>query len=167
MDIKEVINQYVTVQEAKDIYYRAKPVIDILSTYGANHPITVREIGEKIMGEKYNEKVQRSNRYQTWTERTPEAKSLTGTITWIFRKLVDMGLATKTQKKDMEHPYTYEDEDYVYFDKNGNVIPEVVELNLANGKTIKVFATSLPEVTKKWSKFVKTGYPTVTYYTLK
>ena len=167
MNIKEVATEYTTIRMAKEVYQRVKPVLEAISTFDKGQKICVKDVGIKMMGEDYTKKVHYGMGNCGWDGRTKEAASLTGVITQAFRKLVELELATRTVVVDKDNPRFYEDEDYRYYDKDGNLLPEVVKVTLANGQEIELPASALPGTTRKWGKVTKIAYPKITYYILK
>ena len=167
MNTCEALNNYATIRNANEMINRDKPVLDAIMSFGTGNRIAVKDVGIKMMGDQYLAKIKRGKDPYSWESRSNEARSLTGCITQAFCMLVRIGQAIKTVEVDKDNPYVFEDEDYVYLDKDGNRIPEIVELTLADGSTIKVRAEAMPNVKKTWGKVKRIVYPKITYYTLK
>ena len=163
----EVLDSYSVVYKAKIFNAAHYNLIDaILAHQGEKTPLTVRGMGEEIMGEAYHKPF-------TWWNgekanfRISEARTMTSYLTQAFRKLVKLGVMTFEDRRDMEHPVTFTDHDFHFVDKDGNYIPDKVEVTINSGEKIKISAAHLPGVRQEYGDFPHTVYPKVRYYYFK
>ena len=163
-----VLRQYEVVARADRFIQDHIPIVQqVLAHQGKNERLTVCSIGEEIMGkDAYHEKY-----VYKWGEeanfRTYEARELTGVLTQIFRKLCLMGVMERHEYRDTEHPIEIETEDWIYYDREGNQLPEEIELTLVDGRTIKIAAESISGVRRKLGPCKQKIYPKMSYYTFK
>ena len=163
--VNEVLNQYVPIKVAENLRNFYTPYIEFILKHSDCDRISVRELGEELMGvEKYHEK----HRYYNGQEagfRTFEAREVTGTLTQALRKLCKMGVLTYHKEKDMSTLIEIECEDYAYFDREGHQLPNEIEVTLIDGSTIKISASQLPDVEEHFGKMKKKVHPMLAYYT--
>ena len=163
--VNEVLNQYVPIQDAERLKKFYTPYIEFILKHADRDRITVRELGEELIGvEKYHEK-HRNYKGELTPYRTYEATEVTGTLTHALRKLCKMGVLTYHKEKDMSTLIEIECEDYAYFDQEGHQLPNEIEVTLADGSTIKVKSTLLPGVEERFGKMKKKVHPILAYYT--
>lgn len=162
--VNEVLNQYAPIKVAETLRNFYAPYIEFILKHADCDRITVRELGEELIGvEKYHEK--HRNYYGELTPyRTCEATEVTGTLTHALRKLCKMGVLTYHKEKDMSTLIEIECEDYAYFDQEGNQLPNKVEVT-HNGSTIKISPALLPGVEERFGKMKKKVHPILAYYT--
>ena len=166
INTENILNTFSCVREARQFINDHKPLIDvILSHRGKEERLTVRAIGEEILGkEKYHSKGTLWNGEQAfWRDR--EAAYMTGMLTQIFRKLCYYGVVERHEVRDYDHPIEVEYEGYCYLDADGKPLPEEVEVALADGRKVKIPAGNLPGVTGGYAKTTRTVYPKIGYYT--
>lgn len=163
--VNEVLNQYVPIKVAENLRNFYTPYIEFILKHSDCDRISVRELGEELMGvEKYHEK----HRYYNGQEagfRTFEAREVTGTLTQALRKLCKMGVLTYHKEKDMSTLIEIECEDYAYFDREGHQLPNEIEVTLIDGSTIKISASLLPGVEERFGMMKKKVHPMLAYYT--
>lgn len=163
--VNEVLNQYVPIKVAEYLRNFYTPYIEFILKHSDCDRISVRELGEELMGvEKYHEK----HRYYNGQEasfRTLEAREVTGTLTQALRKLCKMGVLTYHKEKDMSTLIEIECEDYAYFDREGHQLPNEIEVTLIDGSTIKISASLLPGVEERFGMMKKKVHPMLAYYT--
>lgn len=161
-----ILNTFKCVREARQFIEDHEPLINvILSHRGKEERLTVRAIGEEILGkEKYHSKGTLWNGEEAWWRDT-EATNMTGMLTQIFRKLCLYGVMTRHEVQDMEHPIEVEYEGYCYVDGNGHPVPDEVELTLADGRKVKVPAKNLPGIKRGYGKTTRIVFPKIGYYT--
>lgn len=163
--VNEVLNQYVPIKDAERLKKFYTPYIEFILKHVDCDRITVRELGEELMGaEKYHEKYRYYNG-ELAHYRTYKATEVTGTLTQALRKLCKMGVLTYHKEKDMSTLIEIECEDYAYFDKNGHQLPNEIEVTLVDGSIIKISTSQLPGVEERFGKMKKKVHPMLTYYT--
>ena len=163
--VNEVLNCYVPIRFAETLRKFYTPYIEFILKHANCDRISVKELGEELMGvEKYHEKF----KYRSGEEadfRTSEALEVTGTLTQALRKLCQMGVLTRHEEKDKSHLIEIECEDYAYFDSEGNQLPDRINVTTADGTVIQVSAQFLPNVEERFGKCKKKVYPKLVYYT--
>lgn len=163
--VNEVLNQYVPIKVAENLRNFYTPYIEFILKHSDCDRISVRELGEELMGiEKYHEK----HRYYNGQEadfRTCEAREVTGTLTQALRKLCKMGVLTRHEEKDKSHLIEIECEDYAYFDKDGHQLPDKIDVTTVDGTVIQIDARFLPNVQVRFGMCKKKVYPKLVYYT--
>ena len=163
--INEVLNQYAPIRQAKVLRNFYTPYIDFILKHADRDRISVRELGEELMGaEKYHEK----HRYANGEEadfRTFEAREVTGTLTQALRKLCLMGVLTRHEEKDKSQLIEVECEDYAFFDQEGHQLPNEIDVTTADGAIIQISTRLLPNVEERFGKCKKKVYPKIVYYT--
>lgn len=166
INTENILNTFRCVREARQFIKDHRPLIDvILSHRGKEERLTVRAIGEEILGkEKYHSKDILWNGNEAWY-RNREATYMTGMLTQIFRKLCSYGVITRHEVRDYEHPIQIEFEGHCCIDVDGKPIPEEVEVALADGRKVKIPSQNLPGVRRGWAKTTRTVYPKIGYYT--
>lgn len=161
----EVLNQYVPIRNAQTLRNYYTPYIDFILKHTNCDRISVRELGEELMGkENYHKKYMYMNG-EPASFRTTEAREVTGVLTQALRKLCNMGVLERHEEKDMTTQIDIEVDGYVYYDQNGYQLPEQVELKLADGHTITIDASSIKGVKSSWGKVIKQIHPKIVYYT--
>ena len=163
----EILNTYNAMFHAKRFWESHHELIEaILAHQGETTPLTVRGMGEEIMGEAYYEPFVWGNGEKA-SFRTTQARTMTSYLTQAFRKLVAFGFMTFEDRRDMEHPTTFTDYGYHYETKDGKVIPDEVEVTLSDGRKTKIPANCVPGVREVQSSYTRTVYPKVRYYYFK
>lgn len=163
--VNEVLNQYAPIYVAERVKIEKTPYIEFILKHMGAEKLTVRELGEELMGvEKYHEK----HHYYNGQEadfRTFEAREVTGVLTQALRKLCKMGVLTRHEEKDKSHLIEIECEDYAYFDKKGHQLPDRIDVTTADGTVIQIEARFLPDVEERYGMCKKKVYPKLVYYT--
>lgn len=163
--VNEVLNQYVPIRVAERIKEEKTPYIDFILSHRNCDRISVRELGEELIGvEKYHEK----RRYYDGVEsdyRSFEALTVTSTLTQALRKLCKMGVMTRHEEKDMSRLVEYECEDYVYFDKEGHQLPDKIDVIAIDGTILQISTQFLPGVQRRLGMCKKKAHPKIVYYT--
>lgn len=163
--VNEVLRQYVPILTAEHLKVFYTPYIEFILKHADCDRISVRELGEELMGvEKYHEK----HRYydgELADFRTYEAREVTGVLTQALRKLCKMGVLTRHEEKDKSHLIEIECEDYAYFDKEGHQLPDKIDVTTADGTVIQIGAQFLPGVEERFGMCKKKVYPKLVYYT--
>ena len=163
--VNEVLNQYVPIKDAERLKKFYTPYIEFILKHADCDRISVRELGEEMIGvEKYHEKHRGYNGELT-NYRTYKATEVTGTLTQALRKLCKMGVLTYHKEKDMSTLIEIECEDYAYFDIEGRQLPNEIEVTLVDGSTIKISASQLPNVEERFGMMKKKVHPMLAYYT--
>lgn len=161
----EVLRQYVPIRMAETLKNYYTPYIEFILKHADCDRVTVCELGEELMSkEKYHEKYKYCSGV-TADYRTYEAREVTGVLTQALRKLCIMGVMERHEEKDKTRLIEFETEGYIYCDEDGNVLPEQVELKLADGHTITIDASSIKGVHSVWGKTTKKVHPKISYYT--
>ena len=163
--VNEVLNQYAPIKVAENLRNFYTPYIEFILKHSNCDRISVRELGEELMGvEKYHEK----HRYCNGQEadfRTYEAREATGTLTQALRKLCKMGVLTRHEEKDKSRLIEIECEDYAYFDHEGHQLPDKIDVTTADGTVIQIDARFLPGIEERFGMCKKKVYPKLVYYT--
>lgn len=163
--VNEVLNRYAPIYVAERVKTEKTPYIEFILKHRGAEKLTVRELGEELMGvEKYHEKY----RYYNGQEadfRTCEAREVTGVLTQALRKLCMMGVLTRHEEKDKSHLIEIECEDYAYFDREGHQLPNKIDVTTMDGITIQISAQFLPGVEERFGMCKKKVYPKLVYYT--
>ena len=162
---KSILNTFTCVRQAREFIKEHKPLIDaIFAHQGKEERLTVRLIGEELMGkEKYHSNgILRDGSEAPWRE--PQATTLTCQLTQIFRKMCNYGAMTRHEERAKE-PIEIEYEGWYYEDKDGNRLPDMVELTDASGRKVEVHAKFLPDARERYGSTTKKIYPKISYYT--
>lgn len=163
--VNDVLNQYAPIYVAERVKTEKTPYIEFILKHMGAEKLTVRELGEELMGvEKYHEK----HRYYNGQEadyRTMKAREVTGVLTQALRKLCKMGVLTRHEEKDRSHLIEIECEDYAYFDREGHQLPDRIDVTTADGTVIQISAQYLPNVEQRFGMCKKKVYPKLVYYT--
>lgn len=163
--VNEVLNQYAPIYVAERIKTEKTPYIEFILKHIGAEKLTVRELGEELMGaEKYHEKYRYHNGQEAGF-RTGKAREVTGTLTQALRKLCKMGVLTRHEEKDKSRLIEIECEDYAYFDKEGHQLPDKIDVTTIDGITIKIDVRFLPGVEERFGMCKKKVYPKLVYYT--
>lgn len=163
--VNEVLNQYTPIQNAETLRNFYTPYIEFILKHADCDRISVRELGEEMMGvEKYHEKYRYYNGQES-DLRTFEAREVTGTLTQALRKLCKMGVLTRHEEKDKSRLIEIECEDYAYFDKEGHQLPNKIDVTTVDGITIQIGTQFLPGVEERFGMCKKKVYPKLVYYT--
>lgn len=160
-----ILDQYAVICYGKEVSKRVNPVLEkILQYQGTDEELTVRKLGEALMGEEYNKLIEhRWADGDVWRERTDAARSMTATITAALWKMEKLGLVKSYTRKDMDHPHTFEQEDYVWF--LGDVeLPNEMSVKLANGANAKIPAWNIVGAEMREVKRTVTKYPKIKCY---
>lgn len=158
--VNDVLNQYAPIYRAERFKTEKTPYIELILKHMGAEKLTVRELGEELMGvEKYHEK------HPYYSGRTFEACEVTGALTQALRKLCKMGVLTRHEEKDRSRLIEIECEDYAYFDKDGHQLPNKIDVTTADGTVIQIDARFLPDVEERFGMCKKKVHPKLVYYT--
>jgi hypothetical protein len=160
-----VLNTYVPISRAEKLKKFYTPYIEFIIKHMNRDRITVRELGEELLGkEAYHAKYVWPNGEEA-DFRTAQARTTTGILTQALRKLCKMGVLTRHEEKDKSHLIEIECEDYAFFDKDGHQLPDEVDVTTADGTILHISARFLPNVEERFGKCKKKVYPKIVYYT--
>lgn len=161
----EVLNQYVPIRHAEVLRDFYTPYIDFILKHADCDRISVRELGEELMGvEAYHEKFRYANGEES-DYRTFQAREVTGTLTQALRKLCKMGVLTRHEEKDKSQLIEFECEDFAFFDQEGHQLPNEIDVTTVDGTIIRISTRFLPNVEERYGMCKKRVYPKVVYYT--
>lgn len=160
-----ILNTYVPISRAEELKKFYTPYIEFIIKHMNRDRITVRELGEELLGkEAYHAKYVWSNGEEA-DFRTAQARTTTGVLTQALRKLCKMGVLTRHEEKDKSHLIEIECEDYAFFDKDGHQLPDEIDVTTADGTILHIGAQFLPNVECRFGKCKKKVYPKIVYYT--
>lgn len=163
--VNDVLNQYTPIYFAERLKAEKTPYIEFILKHMGVEKLTVRELGEELMGvEKYHEKYRYLNGQEA-DFRTLKAREVTGVLTQALRKLCKMGVLTRHEEKDKSHLIEIECEDYAFFDKNGHQLPDKIDVTTVDGTIIQISTRLLPDVEERFGMCKKKVYPKLVYYT--
>ena len=161
----QVLTMYEAIRYGETMKAERAPIIDFILAHRNCDRFTVCELGEELMGkDAYHAKF----KYRSGIEadyRTMEAREVTGWLTQALRKLCKMGVVERHEEKDMTKTIEIECDGYTYYDKNGNVLPEQVEVTLADGTKITIDTYNIKDVRRVYGTVKQKIHPKVTYYT--
>lgn len=161
----QVLTMYESIRYGEIMKAERAPIIDFILAHRNCDRFTVCELGEELMGkDAYHAKF----KYWSGAEadfRTMEAREMTGRLTQALRKLCKMGVLERHEEKDKTKLIEFECDGYVYCDRNGNQLPEQVELKLADGTPIMINVEDITGVKRTWGRVTRKVYPKVVYYT--
>ena len=163
--VNDVLNQYSPIYIAEEVRAEKTPYIEFILKHMGAEKLTVRELGEELMGvEEYHKKFRYANGHES-DLRTYEAREVTGVLTQALRKLCKMGVLTRHEEKDKSHLIEIECEDFAYFDEDGHQLPDKIDVTTADGTVIQIGARFLPGVEERFGMCKKKVYPKLVYYT--
>ena len=165
--VNEVLDMYTDVRVANAFIEAHKELIERILSYRnvPNIQLTVRGMGEEIMGkQKYNAPhVYRSGQVAPY--RNTEAVHMTGVLTQISRKLCQMGIMKKNIYHDKEHPVQVQTYGKHYVNDKGEAVEDQIEVTLADGTTVFVPTNCVPGYRLSYGSYTITVYPKNSYYT--
>ena len=161
----QVLTMYESIRYGEMMKAERAPIIDFILAHRNCDRFTVCELGEELMGtEKYHEKYRYHNGQEAGF-RTGKAREVTCILTQALRKLCKMGVLKRHEETDMTKTIEVECDGYIYYDKDGNVLPEQVEVTLADGTKITIDTYSIKDVRRVYGTTTQKIHPKIAYYT--